>query len=66
MHGYARKPANWWQGSNEVIVLVWWGVSYDCVTSLCFCEKGVKTVTRNYQWDILTNVVVPLNQTVSK
>ena len=42
---------------------VWWGVSYDFVTSLNLCEKGVITAAKNYQWDILTNVVGPLNQT---
>jgi hypothetical protein len=50
--------------SKEVIILVWWGVSYDDVTSLHFCERGVKTAARNYQLDILTNVVEPLNQTI--
>ena len=43
---------------------VWWGVSYDNITSLHFCEKGVKRATRNYQRDILTNVMEPLNQTM--
>ena len=38
--------------------MVWWGR----VSSLHFCEKGVKTAMRNYQWEILTNVVEPLNQ----
>ena len=66
MHGHPRKPANWYQGSYEVIILVWWGVYYDGITSLHFCEKGVKTVAKNYQQDILSNVVVPLNQTCSK
>ena len=42
---------------------VWWGVSYDDVT-LHFCEKGIKITARNYQRDILTNVVEPLNQTM--
>ena len=27
---------------------LWWGVSYDGVTSLHFCEKGVKRTARNY------------------
>jgi hypothetical protein len=62
MHSHPRKPAHWCQGLNKVIILVivWW----DGVTPLHFCEKGAKTVVRNYQWDILTNVVEPLNQTV--
>ena len=64
MPGYPRKPTNRCQGSNEVIILVWWGVSNDNVTSLHFCEKGVKTAVRNYQQDILTNVVELLNQTM--
>jgi hypothetical protein len=41
-------------------VMVWLGD----VTSLHFCEKGGKTVVRNYQRNILTNVVEPLNQNV--
>ena len=45
---------------------VWWGVSYDGITSLHFCEKGVKIETRNYQQDILRNVEEPLNQIYSK
>ena len=40
-------------------VMVWWWVSYE----VQFCEKGVITAAKNYQWDILTNVVGPLNQT---
>jgi hypothetical protein len=39
-------------------VMVWW----EGVTSLYLCEIGFKIATRNYR-DILTNVVVPLNQT---
>lgn len=52
------------RGHYPASVMVWWGVSYDGVTSLHFCEKGVKTAARNYQRDILTNVVEPLNQTM--
>ena len=47
MHGHPRKFVNWCQGSNKVIILVWCGVSYDGV---------IKTATRNYQQDILTNL----------
>ena len=36
---------------------------YDGITSLHFCEKGIKTDVRNYR-DILTNVVEPLKQTI--
>ena len=39
-------------------------MSYDGFTSLHFCEKDVKTAAKNYQRDILTNVVKPLNQTM--
>ena len=49
---------------NPASVMVWWRVSYDSIASLNFCEKGVKTAVQNYQWDILTNVVEPLNQTM--
>ena len=42
----------------------WWGVSHDGITSSHFCEKSIKTALRNYQRDILTNVVEPLNQTM--
>ena len=45
---------------------VWWGVSYDSITSLHFCEKCIKTAVRNYQQGILTNVVESLNQICSK
>ena len=46
MHSHSRKPRNWCQGSNEVIIL-FGGVSYDGVSPLHFCAKGVKTVARN-------------------
>ena len=62
MLSHPRKPTNWCLVSNEVINLVWLRVSYDGVISLHFCEKGIKTAARNYQRDILTNVVEPLNQ----
>ena len=56
----ARKlvPRIEW-GHYPALVMVWW----DSVT-LNFCEKRVKTAVRIYQWDILTNVVEPLNQTM--
>ena len=41
-------------------VMVWW----EGVTYLYFCEKGIKTAMRNYQQNILTNVVEHLNQTM--
>ena len=64
MYGHPRKPVNWCQGSNEVIVLVWLRVSHESVTSSHFCENYVKTTARNYQPDNLTNVAEPLNQTM--
>ena len=48
------------QGHYPASEMVWWGG----VISLHFCEKGVKTAVRNYQRDILTNVVETLNQTM--
>ena len=48
------------RGYYPASVMVWWVG----VTSLHFCEKGVKTVAINYQWDILTNVVEYLYQTM--
>ena len=51
MHGHPRKPANWCQGSNEVILF---GGECLMTASLLysFCEKSVKTAARNYQLDI--------------
>lgn len=45
-------------------VMVWWGVSYEGVTSLHFCQQGVKVKAQNYQTDILEAVVKPLNDTL--
>ncbi|UYV84269.1 hypothetical protein LAZ67_X001712, partial [Cordylochernes scorpioides] len=42
-------------------VIVWWGVSYQGVIDLHFCAKGVKTTAKNYQEDILEQIVKPLN-----
>ncbi|UYV85194.1 hypothetical protein LAZ67_X004905, partial [Cordylochernes scorpioides] len=39
----------------------WWGVSYQGVTDLHFCAKGVKNTAKNYQEDILEQIVKPLN-----
>ena len=36
------------RGHYPASVMVWWGR----VTSLHFCEKGIKTMARNYQWDM--------------
>ena len=46
------------QGHYPASVMAWWGG----IIYLHFCEKGIKKVARNYQWDILTNVAEPLNQ----
>ena len=54
MYSHPRKHVNCCQGSEEVIILPqWW-----------FGEKGVKTTARNYQEDILTNLVKHLNQNI--
>lgn len=47
-------------------VMVWLGVSYNGVTDVHFCQKGVKTNARNYQDDILLPVVLPLSSTMFK
>ena len=46
------------RGHYPASVMVWW----NGVNSLHICERGVKTVARNYQQDILTNVVESLNK----
>jgi hypothetical protein len=40
--------------------MVW----YYGISSLHFCENGIKTAVINYQQDILTNIVAPINQTM--
>lgn len=45
-------------------VMVWWGVSYEGVTPLHFCQQGVKVKAKNYQSDILEPVVKPLSHTL--
>ena len=64
IHSHPRKPANWCEGSNKVIILVLWRVSYDGITYLHFCEKGIKTAVKNYKRDILANAMEPLNQSM--
>lgn len=54
------------KGHHPASVMVWWGVSYNGVTDLYFCEKGVKTAARNYQRNILEAVVKPLTKTLFK
>lgn len=46
--------------------MVWWGVSYNGVTKLHFCEKGVKTSAKIYQESVLESVVKPLNTSLFK
>lgn len=52
------------KGHHPASVMVWWGVSYDGVTKLHFCEKGVKTSANVYQNTVLDKVVKPLNSTL--
>ncbi|KAL4153798.1 hypothetical protein QTP88_001631 [Uroleucon formosanum] len=52
------------RGHHPASVMVWWGVSYEGVTQLHFCEQGVKTRAVNYQNDILEKVVKPLSDTL--
>ncbi len=49
------------RGHYPASVMVWWGVTYDGVTQLHFCEKGVKTSAEVYQNTILEPLVKPLN-----
>jgi hypothetical protein len=52
------------RGHHPASIMVWWGVAYDGVTPLHFCEQGVKTKAINYQSDILEHVVKPLNNSL--
>lgn len=52
------------RGHHPASIMVWWGVSYQGVTQLHFCEKGVKTSAKNYQSDILEECVRPLTETM--
>lgn len=54
------------RGHHPAYVMVWWGVSYQGVTKLHFCEKGVKTSAKVYQDTVLEAVVKPLNNTLFK
>lgn len=60
----AEKVGKVERGHHPALVMVWWGVSYDGVTQLHFCEQGVKTRALNYQSDILEKVVKPLSNTL--
>ncbi|XP_053959087.1 uncharacterized protein LOC128863773 [Anastrepha ludens] len=44
--------------------MVWWGVSCKGFTSLCFCEKWVKTGAKVYQEDVLEGVLKQLGSTL--
>lgn len=52
------------RGHHPASVMVWWGVCYDGVTKLHFCEKGVKTSAKVYQSTVLEPIVKPLNQSI--
>lgn len=52
------------RGHHPSSVMVWLGVSYAGVTSMHFCEKGVKTSAKVYQDTVLTNIVKPLSHTM--
>ncbi|KAL1446800.1 hypothetical protein WDU94_010885 [Cyamophila willieti] len=60
----AEKVPRVERGHHPASVMVWWGVSYEGVTQLHFCEQGVKTKAANYQSDILEPVVKPLSETM--
>lgn len=52
------------RGHHPSSVMVWWGVSWEGVTTLHFCDQGVKMKAKTYQEDVLENVVLPLNDTL--
>ncbi|KAL4132026.1 hypothetical protein QTP88_009247 [Uroleucon formosanum] len=52
------------RGHHPASVMVWWGVSYEGITQLHFCEQGVKARAINYQNYILEKVVKPLKDTL--
>ncbi|XP_045536677.1 uncharacterized protein LOC123721594 [Papilio machaon] len=54
------------RGHHPASVMVWWGVSYQGVTKLNFCGKGVKTSTKVYQDTVLDHAVKPLSNTIIK
>jgi len=51
------------RGHHPTSVMVWWGVSYDGVTKVHFCEQGVKTSGKVYV-QMLEDVVQPLTDTL--
>lgn len=52
------------RGHHPASVMVWWGVSWQGVTPIHFCESGVKISAKVYQQNCLEPVVKPLNQTL--
>lgn len=52
------------RGHHPASVMVWWGVSYEGVTKLHFCERGVKTSANVYQSTVLEPIVKPLSQSL--
>ena len=66
MHGHPKEAHKLVPRIEQSHYPVWWRVSHDGITFLHLCEEGVKTAAINYQWDILINLVEPLNQTVPK
>lgn len=60
----AEKIPRVQRGHHPASIMVWWGVSYEGVTQLHFCEQGVKTKATNYHSDVLEKAVKPLNETM--
>ncbi len=50
-------------GHHPESVMIWWGISYNDVTPIHFCEKGVKTSGAVYR-NTLDEVVKLLNETL--
>ncbi|GFX91572.1 putative MhmaT1 transposase [Trichonephila clavipes] len=46
-------------------VKVWWGVSYEGVSKIHFCEKGVKTTAKIYLDTVLEPIVKLVNVNLS-
>ncbi len=52
------------RGHHLSYVMVWWGVSWKGVTSIHFCEPGVKTMAKVYEETVLDPTVKPLSDTL--
>ena len=63
-HEVKKKVPRVQRGHHTSYIIVWWGVSYQGVTPLHFCEKGVKTGAQAYQEEVLEGIVKPLNSTL--